>query len=182
MLAMGDSLDICHVKLKDMMEQPGGFEWSLMHNSPFELSKTVLMNFPRSYRDPIPSDLQLDKPNEDDMVTSSLTKPVASYKYLGVIFNSRLCWTLHQAKVLTTATCWASQIWWLLKSASDLSASDIKQLYNTVAVPGFKYGVEVWYTYLHRPKGANKTKGSVDVLVMPMMPEINKINTAILAD
>ena len=113
MLAMGDSLDICHVKLKDMMEQPGGFEWSLMHNSPFELSKTVLMNFPRSYRDPIPSDLQLDKPNEDDMVTSSLTKPVASYKYLGVIFNSRLCWTLHQAKVLTTATCWASQIWWL---------------------------------------------------------------------
>jgi hypothetical protein len=44
MLATGDSLDICHAKLKDMMERPGGgFEWSLTHNSPFELSKTALI-------------------------------------------------------------------------------------------------------------------------------------------
>ena len=36
----------CHVKLKDMMERPGGgFDWSYMHNSPFELSKMALMNF-----------------------------------------------------------------------------------------------------------------------------------------
>jgi hypothetical protein len=112
MLVMGDSLEICHVKLKDMMERPGGgFEWSLMHNSPFELSKTVLMNFPRSYRDPIPSDLRLDKPNEDGTVTSSLTKTVASYKYLGIIFDPGLHWTLHQAKVLATTTFWSSQIW-----------------------------------------------------------------------
>ena len=55
MLAIGDTIEECHAKLKDMMERPGrGFDWSYTHNSPFELSKTVLMNFPRSHRDHIP--------------------------------------------------------------------------------------------------------------------------------
>jgi hypothetical protein len=50
MLTTGDSLDQCHTKLKDMIEQVGGgFKWSHMHNPPFELSKTALMNFPRSF-------------------------------------------------------------------------------------------------------------------------------------
>jgi hypothetical protein len=91
MLTIGDSLEQCHVKLKDMMERPGGgFEWSLMHNSPFELSKMALMNFPRSYRDVIPGPLSLDKPNGDGSATTSLTHPVTSYKYLGVIFDPKL--------------------------------------------------------------------------------------------
>ena len=73
-LAIGDSLAQCHEKLKDMMERPnGGFDWSLTHNSPFELSKTALMNFPSSYRDTIPRPLRLDKPNADGSTTSSLT-------------------------------------------------------------------------------------------------------------
>ena len=77
MLAIGDTLAQCHDKLKDMMEQPGGgFSWSLMHNSPFELTKTALMNFPRSYRDIIPGALRLDKPNADGSVSTSLTQPV----------------------------------------------------------------------------------------------------------
>ena len=51
MLAIGNTIEECHLKLKDIMERPGrGFEWSYMHNSFFKLSKTVPMNFPRSYR------------------------------------------------------------------------------------------------------------------------------------
>jgi hypothetical protein len=101
MLAVGDTLDQCHTKLKDMMERPGGgFDWSFTHNSPFELSKTALMNFPRSYRDPIPGSLSLDKPNGDGTFTPSLTHPVTSYKYLGVIFDPKLHWSLQQAKAL----------------------------------------------------------------------------------
>ena len=50
MLAIGDTIGECHLKLKDMMERPGGgFKWSYTHNSPFKLSKTVLINF----RDPL---------------------------------------------------------------------------------------------------------------------------------
>jgi Reverse transcriptase (RNA-dependent DNA polymerase) len=80
-LAIGNTIAQCHTKLKGMMERPGGcFEWSYTHNSPFELTKTVLMNFPRSYRDPIPGNLSLDKPNPDGSTTNSLTAPVVSYK------------------------------------------------------------------------------------------------------
>jgi ribonuclease HI len=164
MLAIGDSLTQCHARLKDMMERPrGGFEWSLTHNSPYELSKMALMNIPRSYCDAIPGALSLDKPNLDGSVTTTLTHPVLSYKYLGVIFDPKLHWTLQQTKALTTAAFWSSRIWCLSKPASGISTSGTKQLYNTVAVPRFTYGAEVWYTYLHKPEGANKTKGSVAI-------------------
>ena len=87
-LAIGDSIGQCHLKLKDMMERPGGgFEWSYTHNSPFELSKTALMNFPRTHRDHIPAGLTLDKPNEDGSVTSSVTLPVLSYSESSSIPN-----------------------------------------------------------------------------------------------
>ena len=90
-LAVSNTITQCHTKLKDMMERPiSCFEWSFMHNSPVELSKTVLMNFPRSYNDPIHGNLSLNKPNPDRSTTNSLTAPVASYKYLGIIFDPKL--------------------------------------------------------------------------------------------
>ena len=150
-------MEDCHSKLKDMMERPGGgFEWSYTHNSPFELSKTELMNFPRSYRDHVPGSLSLDKPNADDTITTSVTLPVLSYKYLGVLFDPKLHWSLQHAKALATATFWSSQFWRVLKSASGLSTTGTKQLLNKVAVPRFTYGTEVWYTYLHKPESVSK--------------------------
>ena len=81
MLAIGDTMEQCHVKLKDMMEHPGGgFNWSYLHNSPFELSKTVLMNFPRTHKDAHPEGLSLDQPNDDSTISTSISLPVGSYK------------------------------------------------------------------------------------------------------
>ena len=121
------------------------------------------MNFPRTHRDVIPAGLALDKPNEDSSVTSSVTLPVLSYKYLGVIFDPKLRWTLQHAKALATATFWSAKLWRITKSASGLSTTGTKQLYNTVAVPRFSYGAEVWYTYLHKPGATGKTRGSVAI-------------------
>jgi hypothetical protein len=164
MLATGDSLDQCHIKLKDMMEQAGGsFEWSHLHNLPFKLSKTVLMNFPRLLCNCIPGNLRLDKSNMDGMTSAIMVQPVQSYKYLGVIFNPKLHLMLQQTKVLTMATFWASCIWHLAKTASGVWTASIKQLYNTVAIPRFTYGAEVWYSYPHKPEGGSKTKGSVAI-------------------
>ena len=164
MLAIGNTLMQCHAKLKDMMERPGGgFKWSFMHNSPFELSKTALMNFPRSLRDPTPGSLSLDRPNPDGTTTNSLTAPITSYKYLGVIFDPKLRWSLQYTKALAIATFWASKIWWLSKSASGVSTTGTKQLYNMVAIPRFTYGAEVWYTPLHRPEGAKNMRGLVGI-------------------
>ena len=74
MLAIGHSIAHCYKKLKNMMEQPeGGFNRSLTHNLVFKLSKTSMMNFPRSFRDLIPGGLSLDRTNPNGSVTSSLT-------------------------------------------------------------------------------------------------------------
>src|ERR1700720_2794442 len=121
------------------------------------------MNFPRSFRDSIPGPLSLDKPNPDGSVTTSLTHPVSLYKYLGVIFDPRLRWSLQHKKVLAAAMFWASCIGRLSKAGSGLSTAGTKQFYNTVAVPRFSYGAEVWYTNVYKPPGAAKSKGSVAI-------------------
>ena len=164
MLAISDTIEDCHSTLKDIMERPGrGFKWSFTHNSPFELSKTALMNFPRSYRDHIPGGLSLDKPNADGMITTSVALSVLSYKYLGILFDPRLRRSLQHAKALATATFLSSQLWRISKSASGLSITGTKQLFNTVAVLRFTYGAEVWYTYLHKPESVSNTRGSVAI-------------------
>ena len=163
-LAIGNSLEQCHGMLKDMMEQPnGGFSWSLTHNSPFELSKTALINFPRSYRDPILGALSLDKPNAEGTITTTLVNAVSSYKYLSVIIDPKLRWTLQHKKAAAAASFWASQIGRLSKSASGLSMAGTKQLYNMVAVPRFTYGAGVWYFPIYEPQGTQKSRGSVSV-------------------
>ena len=44
-LAVGSTLADCHATLKHMMERnSGGFNWSTSHGSPFELTKTALVN------------------------------------------------------------------------------------------------------------------------------------------
>ena len=151
-LAIGNAIGQCHGKLKDMMERPGGrFEWSYSHNLPFELSKTVLMNFPRSYRDLIRGGLILDNPNEDGTVSSTVTLPVTSYEYFGVIFDPKLCWTLQHAKALATATFWSAKLWRVTKSASGLSMAGTKQLYNTVWYQGSRTGLRSGTcTYIRR--------------------------------
>ena len=164
MLAVGNSLNECHNRLKDMMERPGGgFDWSTTHNSPFEMSKVGLMNFPRTPRDNPPGDLILNKANPDGSITTSTVSALSSYKYLGVIFEPSLRWKLQQAKAHASATFWTSRIWRLSKTTSGLRPKDARQLYMTVSVPAFTYGAEVWFTPLSKPGGTGKLKGSVAI-------------------
>lgn len=163
-LAVGATLQECHGKLKKMMERPGGgFKWSISHSSPFEISKVALMNWPRSHRDVIPGDLTLDRPNGDGSSTPSTVKTVGSYKYLGIIFDTGLRWTLHHAKVVANATFWASKVWRLAKVSAGMKAKGLRQLYLTVSVPGITYAVEVWYTAIYQPSGHARKKGSVAI-------------------
>ena len=88
---------------------------------------------------------------------------MGSYKYLGVLFDPKLRWSLQHANVLMNATFWLSKLWCVSKSASSLSTKVTKQLCNTVALPRFTYSMEVWYTYLHKPEVASKIKGSMSI-------------------
>ena len=126
MLVTGPTLSDCHGKLKDMMERPeGSFDWSISHNSPFEMFKVALMNWPRTYRDIVLSDLVLDRPNSNSTTTPNTIKTVSSYKYLGVMFDPGFCWTLQHAKVTANATFWSSCLWRLVKIAKGMGVNGL---------------------------------------------------------
>jgi ribonuclease HI len=163
-LAIADSIDEAHAMLCDMMERPkGGFDWSISHNSPFELSKLALMDFPRSPQDRASTNLTITRRNTDNSTTTQTVNAVTSYKYLGVLFDPKLRWTAHCAKVIASATWWSFQIARLARSSGGMPPSRVRQLYNTVAVPAFTYAADVWYMGIHKPADSSKNRGSVAV-------------------
>jgi hypothetical protein len=84
MIAIADNFKEVHKMLMDMMGREGGVaEWSSMHNSPLEYSKLMLINFAHSQSPKSRPVLHL--PQRDVM-------PVASTKYLDVLFNQNLNW------------------------------------------------------------------------------------------
>lgn len=99
-LAIGNTLNDAHAILKDMMKRSeGGFQWSITHNPPFELSKLALMDFLRSSCDPIPPNLTITRHNTDSSLTSQIVTTTTMYKYLGVMFDPSLRWNAHFSKV-----------------------------------------------------------------------------------
>jgi len=163
-LAVADSLQEAHNIIKDMMERlDGGFDWSTTHNSPFELSKLALMNFPRSLQEILPTDLELTRHNTDGSTTNQTINTVSSYKYLGVIIDPKIRWTTYHQKVTANATWWTHQVTRLSRVSGGMPPKRLRQLYNTVAVPAFTYAADIWYLGLHlSPKGL-KCLGSITI-------------------
>ncbi|KAF8234869.1 hypothetical protein L208DRAFT_1009994, partial [Tricholoma matsutake] len=161
-LAIANLLSECHTIIKDMMERPsGGFDWSISHNSPFELSKLALMNFPCSHHDLIPTDLSLSRLNPDTSTTTQVITTVSLYKYLGVIFDPKLCWSAHHEKVIASATWWLFQVSRLSHISGGMPPSRVHQLYNMVAIPAFTYAADIWYTGIHSSPSMKKRLGSI---------------------
>ena len=130
-LAIADSLSEAHSAVKDMMErQDSGFTWSISHNSPFELSKLALMNFPRSHHDAAPPDLILSCTNTDGTTTNQSIDTVPTFKYLGIIFDSQLCWSTHHHKVTANAIWWSLQIARLSRISGGMPPHHLRQLYT----------------------------------------------------
>jgi ribonuclease HI len=163
-LAIGDTLEEAHDTIRDMMERPkGGFSWSTSHNSPFELSKLALLNFPRSNNDITPTDLILTRINQDGSVTTQTINTVTSYKHLGVIIDPKLRWTNHHQKVISRATRWSHQVSRLSRMSGGIPPSRMRQLYNTVAIPAFTYAADIWFTGIRVAPSRLKRIGSVSL-------------------
>lgn len=139
----------------------GGFDWTIGHNSPFELSKLAMMDFARTPRDIPSGPLHLDRRNPDGTTTSQTVNTVESYKYLGVHFDPKLKWGEHIPKVVASATWWSQQLWRISKTAGGLAPCKVRQLYNTVAIPVFTYAADIWYIPPFKQSGHKNLTGSV---------------------
>jgi hypothetical protein len=125
-LAIANTLDEAHTILQDMMECPNsGFDWSLSHNCPFELSKLALMDFPCTPCDHASSNLSITHRNADNSSTTQNVNTVTSYKYLSIMFNPKLCWTAHCAKVVASATWWSFQVACLARVSGGMPQSRV---------------------------------------------------------
>jgi hypothetical protein len=148
-LGIGNTIHDAHNIIRDMMHWPSGaFDWSTSHNSPFELSKLVLINFPRhKANDPRAAlPLILSKPNQNAPPTLQTIQPASSHRYLGVIFDPKLRWNLHHNKVIATAAQWTTQISRLARTTTGLPPIMLRCLYLAVALPRITYAADIWFT------------------------------------
>ena len=119
---VADTLDETHRILKDMMECPnGGLDWSIRHNSKFEISKLAVMDLPRPHKEVPTTPLIIKQQHPDSSTTLNTTANVKCYKYLGTTFDPKLLWRAHITKVIASATCWTQQLWWISKTTGRLS-------------------------------------------------------------
>ncbi|KNZ80714.1 hypothetical protein J132_04803 [Termitomyces sp. J132] len=179
-LAISKSLMETHMIIKDLIECiQGTFDWSTLHNSPFELSKLALMNFLCSHFDTILSKPALQCSNPNGSVTMQVVNTVKEFKYLSVIFNSRLHWSAHTQKVTASTTWWTIQIARLFCISGGMPPHHICQLYNTVVVLAFTYAADIWYTSIQRQRHS----GSVAVMkeLLSVQQRAAKIVTGVLS-
>ena len=89
LVATAETFAKAHDMLVDMMTRGGGInDWSTLHNSPLKYSKLALIDFAHSCSPKERTPLRLPQ--------REIT-PLASTKYLGVIFNQHLSWKAQQA-------------------------------------------------------------------------------------
>ncbi len=78
------------------------------------------------------------------------------------------------------ATKWILQFRRLTRPATGVSSKLMRQLYLAVALPKITYGIDIWYSLLHKPVGATKNSGSVGML--RTLQEIQRMVTLAISD
>ena len=154
LVATAKSVKQAHQAISDMVTHPGGaLSWLAQHNSRFEASKSVLMDFTQS-----------------KMVTRSqltlcgtVLMPQPSHKFLRVMMDQELCWQHQASYTVVKASKWILAFCRLARPASGLQAKLMRQLYSTVAIPKLTYMADMWFTPVHKREGHARSSRSVGV-------------------
>lgn len=148
-----------------MTKAGGGFTWSDEHNSPFAIDKLAVTHFTQKrVPDPQRPGKMIPPPAPDLILKGKTVRAESSYKYLGIHVDSQLRWTVQTHEAIAKATKWILLYRRLTKPSLGLSASFMRRLYITVAIPKMTYGLDVWYTPPHKPAGKRRNTGSVKAL------------------
>ena len=110
-MAMANNFTQTHRVLKSMMLQArGGFQWSKAHNSKFETSKSVLMDFSHSKSTARPP-----------LSIQGTTVTLASFhKFIGVMLNQVLQWGPQADYAIAKATKWTLTFWRLVHPSTGI--------------------------------------------------------------
>ena len=122
-------------KIEDMMTKHNGvINWSKDHNSPLEYSKLALIDFSHQNRCTTRPNLTL--PHGE-------VEPKRSAKYLGIILDKHLSWSLQYAHVVEKGTEWTSQIKRIARPGWGITPKYARKLFIGVVLPKILYGADV---------------------------------------
>jgi hypothetical protein len=153
----GRDLDETTSGLQHIMECcNGGFSWSNSHNSRFEISKLAVMHFTG-----LQARSQRQHPVLELRLWGQRIEEVRSYKYLGVVIDSRLTWHTQVERAVAKAMAWVLMFWRLTRPSTGVSSKLMRWLYLMVGVPKLTYAAEVWYMPPHIEEGCKRKAGSV---------------------
>lgn len=153
LVAIANSFEEAHERLKDMMTRDGGaMSWAKQHNSPFEFNKLALIDFAHSSKAVLRTPLVLPE--------ITLT-PVASTKYLGIMLDQKLNWKEQMAYTQEKGSKWAAQIRRAARPSWGLTPKAARKLFIGVALPRILYGADVWCVPIHTDPTGGRRKGSV---------------------
>jgi len=140
--------------MRNMLERRGGgFEWSSEHNSHFEPSKFVLMDF----------SLNRLKERSPMTIQGAIINPSRTHKFLGVILDQELRWKEHTAYAIAKGAQYVMLIRRLSRSAQGIPTKLIHQLYRAVAIPCTLYVASVWLWPTYDEKTNSPIRGSIGV-------------------
>ena len=139
---------------KMMAESQGGYTWSKAHNSRFEMSKSILVDFSRSKH--------VERPNMT--LQGTVISPKDSHKFLGIMLNQDLRWHRQADYAIGKALKWIMAYWRLARVASRVNLWLMRQLYTAVVIPKMMYAIDIWLTPPWQQDGAKRCTGSVGMV------------------
>ena len=126
-----------------------------MHNSKFEASKSVLIDFSCNKNS--------DWPHSDMTLRGTAIALQASHKFLGVMLDQELCWRQQADYALSKTAKWTLAFHRLARPASGVNMRLMCQMYSAVAIPKVAYVANIWYTLTCKKEGASRLSSSVGV-------------------
>ena len=148
-----------------MTKEDGGLQWSIEHNSKFEVSKSAIIHLTRkTIPDPETNHGHLPLERPKLILDGQEVKGATCFKYLGIQIDVQLQWKEQAQRATANTTKWILQYRRLTRPSTGVGSKLMSQLYLSVALPKITYGLDVWYTPPSKPTGYTKNTGSVGAL------------------
>lgn len=176
-IAIGNSFKETTARLREVMvRQDRCLDWSKVHNSHFEITKSAVLHTTRRTVIDLEDNSQrtpLERPPLE--INGQVIREVQIIKYLGILINAQLRWKEQTQRAVANATKWLLQYRRLTRPSSGTSTKLMRQLYVAVALPKFMYGIDIWYT--PPSKRARQTKNSRSSAALCQLQKNQRIAT-----
>ena len=150
LIAIADTFEEAHAKLKRMMERRGGgCDWADEHNSPWEFDKTKVLDFANAAKR-----RHLAYQSKDITIRGNRVENVETFKFLGVWFDQSLGFRKQATAAMEKGGRYVAQLNRIARTTRGMSGELTRRLYVAVVIPKMTYASPIWFRTIHeKPNG-----------------------------